>query len=295
MDVCPSGTEERKKGRDMAGIELNNMLNTPTNRMAEVSSNAPAQESIRRTSEITSGEKATETEKQPDTKEAMKKAAEAREAALENVVARSEDGATELSESTEGNVRAESSDEAAKPTLREDNFEVKAEENQERAAEIAERAAENAKKAQEAAEKAAEIARETIEATQEKAAQEEAEAAEDKVVVNGPPFPGYTEQQLETMYLQGDISRADFTTEESRREEIKESVAEENSSVNEDMAQVTAAGRRAQQVDFAIETALESESKIDIETRLAAVSDNEKNQSRMTEEAGKLWDYQLRA
>ncbi|MCR4798480.1 MAG: hypothetical protein K5853_08550 [Lachnospiraceae bacterium] len=288
----------------MAGIELNNMLNTPTNRMAEVSSNAPAQESIRRTSEITSGEKATETEKQPDTKEAMKKAAEAREAALENVVARSEDGdtvqvsedgETELSESTEGNVRAESSDDAAKPTLREDNFEVKAEEDQERAAEIAERAAENAKKAQEAAEKAAEIARETIEATQEKAAQEEAEAAEDKVVVNGPPFPGYTEQQLETMYLQGDISRADFTTEESRREEIKESVAEENSSVNEDMAQVTAAGRRAQQVDFAIETALESESEIDIETRLAAVSENEKNQSRMAEEAGKLWDYQLRA
>lgn len=224
----------------MAGIELNTVA-TANAQIQQVSSNAPAQENIRRTSEV----KADDTVKVKEKEE------------LENVVARSEDGdtvqvsedgATELEESLEGTVIAETTetDRASAEDRKEFDFEIE----------------------------------------------------RPVVSMDDPPYGEYTTSELETMYQQGEISEYSYNSEMERRESIREAAMGENEEFSKEMGALNSEAQRAEEMNFAIDTAINSESKIDLNDRLAAVDrsvEKEKNQARITEEEGRLWDYQLRA
>ena len=237
----------------MAGVEL-------------VSSNAPAQEAIRRTSEV----KVENTTKTIEPEQVQKVKEPDHHEELENVVARSEDGDTvqvsddgaeELVESREGAVVAETEEPVA-VTRPETDFEIEAPE-------------------------IVEIETPEIEIPEETTEE-----------VDGPPFSGYTSQELQALYQQGMISAYTYNNEVERREAILEAAMGENEEINEEISGISAASNRLAQADFAIETAVNSESKISLDDRLDAVNstiENEKTQARITEEAGKLWDYQLRA
>ncbi|MCR4674630.1 MAG: hypothetical protein K5675_06445 [Lachnospiraceae bacterium] len=255
-----------KKGRDMAGIELNNAVSTIATPTQQVSSNAPAQESIRRTSEVnadTAKVKADDAAKARA--EDAAKTKERHEKELENVVARSkdgdtvqvsDDGATELSESKDGIVVAESVELVDNRT--EPDYEIELPE----APEI--------------------VVPETT----------------DSFEIDGPPYGGYTAQQLETSYQQGEISAYAYNSELERRAAIREAAMGEVEETSEELGGLDAESERVEQADFAIETAVESDSKIDIEDRMEAINqtvENERTQARLTEEEGRLWDYQLRA
>lgn len=247
-----------KKGRDMTGIELNKAVSTVTTPTQQVSSNAPAQESIRRTSEVKTDDTA--------------KAKERHEAELENVVARSkdgdtvqvsDDGATELTESKDGIVVSEKEN-LAKDERVEYDFEIEKPEIPETEAPKPEV---------------------KTEITDTGAMEEES-------------YARYTEEELEVSYQQGEISAYAFNIEMERREALREAAMGESEELNETMGTLEEEENRTQQTDFAIDTALESESTIDIDDRLEIINRNaeaQRTQARITEEEGRLWDYQLRA
>ncbi len=243
----------------MAGIELNTIA-TANAQTQQVSSNAPAQENIRRTSEV----KAEDTAKVKAEDAAKVKAEDTARAKekeeLENVVARSEDGdtvqvsedgATELEESLEGTVIAETTEPA-----------------------------------------------ETTRTSVENREEPDFEVERPVISTDDPPYGEYTTSELETMYQQGEISAYSYNSELERRESIREAAMGENKEFSKEMSALNSEAQRTKEANFAIDTAINSESKIDLNDRLAAVDrsvEKEKNQARITEEEGRLWDYQLRA
>ncbi len=262
----------------MAGVELNIVS---TAKIAEpVSSNAPAQEAIRRTPEVKTADAARVKQQVEAEKPKKKTEPKRQEAALENVVARSkdgdtvqvsEDGATELEESREGIVVAESAEASYEPE-KEENFSIERPEIQETERPEIE---------------LPEV--ETPEITLLGSGEDE---------VDGPPFNEYSTGQMEAFYQDGDISAYTYNTEISRREALHEQIMEENREFGDKMSEVTQTASRVEQSDFAVETAVNSESKIDVKDRLDAVNstdDAQKAATRASEEEGRLWDYQLRA
>lgn len=243
----------------MTGIEVNTVSNVNTPALP-VSSNAPAQESIRRTSEVKAENAVKEQPKVQPGEE------------LDHVVARSkdgdtvqvsDDGATELEESLEGAVIAESTVELPESRV-EFDFEIEA----------------------------PEIELPELE-------KPEVVVYDDTADVNAePPFGKYTTQQLEMMYQQGAISAYNYNAELERRESIREAAMGENEAFTEEMAALSETASRIEQVNFAIEIAVQSDSKIDLNDRLKVVdaaAEKTKDLARMSEEEGRLWDYQLRA
>jgi len=253
----------------MAGVELNTV--STANTTVQVSSNAPVRETIRRTSDVNTAEIAKE--------KTQKEAADTRqreEDLLENVVARSEhgdtvqvsdDGATELEESREGTVIAEdTSAENTKATANEseENFIIEQPKIE-----------------------LPEIEKPKIQLPDEQEHE-----------VDGPPFSGYSSSQLEAFYQQGEISAYAYDAEMSRREELREELLDENRSFGDRMAEISGVAERTIQANFAVESAINSESKIDLKDRLDAVNsidESRKAAARISEEEGRLWDYQLRA
>ena len=72
----------------------------------------------------------------------------------------------------------------------------------------------------------------------------------------------------------------------------------ENEAFSEEMGALNETAYRIELANFAIDTAAQSDSKIDLNDRLKAVdtaAEKTKDQARVTEEEGRLWDYQLRA
>lgn len=247
----------------MAGIELNTVSAVNTTAQ-QVSSDAPVRESIRRT-EI-KPEEATKVQSEDSSGVST-------EEELDNVVARSkdgdtvqvsDDGATELEESLEGAVIAET-DAQASESRREYDFEIEAPE-----VEVVE-----------------------VETPQTVLPKEDTSDANAE-----PPFGKYTSQQLEMMYQQGAISPYNYNAELERRENILKAAMGEAEEFSRDMGVLNETSRRVEQVDFAVKSAINSESKIDLSDRLKAVdtaTEKTKTQARVTEEEGRLWDYQLRA
>jgi hypothetical protein len=262
----------------MAGVELN--IVSAANLTTQVSSNAPAQENIRRTPEVSTAE-AAKVRKQDEAEKTRRQD----DATLENVVARSkdgdtvqvsDDGATELEESREGSVVSELKEATAyEPNEdKEENFVIDRPE-----------IAEIEKPEIELPEKSEEKSEETLLGSEEQE-------------VDGPPFNEYSSGQLEAFYQDGDISAYTYSTEMDRREALREEVIEENRAFDKEMTEVSSVASRVEQESFAVDTAVNSESKIDVKERLAAVNntdDDKKAAARVSEEEGRLWDYQLRA
>ena len=112
-------------------------------------------------------------------------------------------------------------------------------------------------------------------------------------------FAGYTDQQVEQMYLEGEISQSDYNNEIARREEMRASDAADREEFSREMGRLEEADTRTQMADFAIESAVENgNEKIGLNERLQAVDsvfEDRQDAARRQEEAGRLWDYQLRA
>lgn len=112
-------------------------------------------------------------------------------------------------------------------------------------------------------------------------------------------FVGYTDQQVEQMYLEGEISQNDYNNEIARREELEASGREDREQFNNTMGRLEEADSRTEMADFAIETAVEKgNEKIGLNERMKAVDslfEDRQNVARRQEEAGRLWDYQLQA
>ena len=136
---------------------------------------------------------------------------------------------------------------------------------------------------------------EAPEIASETAAAEETESADRDIT----SFAGYTDQQVEQMYLEGEISQNDYNNEIARREEMEASEREEREQLSRDMGRLDERASRNEMADFAIENAVESgNDKIGLNERLQAVDslfEDRVNATRRQEEAGRLWDYQLRA
>ena len=118
----------------------------------------------------------------------------------------------------------------------------------------------------------------------------------DKRQINS--FVGYTDQQVEQMYLEGEISQNDYNTEIARREEVEEARKAEGDKFSSDMTRLGEIDSRSERADIAIDMAVKSGNEnIGIKERLDAVDStfNEKDTARRQEEAGRLWDIQLRA
>ena len=207
-----------------------------------------------------------ETEKQRET------------AALENVVSVSEDGdtvqvsddgATELSESTEGAVVSTAAAEADATRGVEEDIEIEPIE-------------------------APEI--EPIEAPEITPITATTDTA-DSQAANITSFVGYTDQQVEQMYLEGEISQNDYNNEIARREEIEQGRRDEAERFGETMGRLEEADSRVERADFAIESAIKSgNEKIGLNERLSAVDsvfEERESAVRRQQEAGRLWDYQL--
>ena len=119
-----------------------------------------------------------------------------------------------------------------------------------------------------------------------------------EISTDDPPYGEYTTSELETMYQQGEISAYSYNSELERRESIREAAMGENEEFSKEMSALNSEAQRTKEANFALDTAINSESKIDLNDRLAAVDrsvEKEKDQARITEEEGRLWDYQLRA
>ena len=112
-------------------------------------------------------------------------------------------------------------------------------------------------------------------------------------------FVGYTDQQVEQMYLEGEISQNDYNNEIARREEMEASDREDREQFNYEMGRLEEADTRTEMADFAIESAVESgNEKIGLNERMKAVDalfEGRQDAARRQEEAGRLWDYQLQA
>ena len=112
-------------------------------------------------------------------------------------------------------------------------------------------------------------------------------------------FAGYTDQQVEQMYLEGEISQSDYNNEIARREEMRASDAADREEFSREMGRLEEADTRTQMADFAIESAVENgNEKIGLNERLQAVDsvfEDRQDAARRQEEAGRLWDYQLQA
>ena len=213
-----------------------------------------------------------------------------REEALENVVSRSEDGdtlqvsedgATEQKESTDGAVLSKTEETETDRTAEEDIAIEPVEAPEIEPIEVPEiEAAEEVSSAEEAALK-------------EEAA---AEASEEEAS-NITSFVGYTDQQVQQMYIEGEISQNDYNNEIARREEERQSRMEELDKLGSDMGRLREADSRVGRADFAIEKATESgNDRIGLNERLQAVDDvfTEREAAvRRQQEAGRLWDYQL--
>ncbi|MCR5098088.1 MAG: hypothetical protein K6B14_03980 [Lachnospiraceae bacterium] len=110
-------------------------------------------------------------------------------------------------------------------------------------------------------------------------------------------FVGYTDQQVEQMYLKGEISQNDYNNEIARREELEASDRADKEQFNRDMGRLEEADSRTERADFAIENAIENgNERIGLDQRMQAVDDlfeGRQNEARRQEEAGRLWDYQL--
>ena len=123
---------------------------------------------------------------------------------------------------------------------------------------------------------------------------EEDEDAASSVVTS---FTGYTDQQVEQMYLEGEITQNEYNTEIARREEAREADSERGRQVNEDMRRLGEADSRTRMADFAIDTAVNSgNDRISLDDRLQAVDsvfEDRRDAVRREQEAGRLWDYQL--
>ena len=261
----------------MAGMNLN--IVSTANMAKPVSSNAPTRETIRRTPEIKTSDTVEVKTKQP---EEVEKPKTAEHETLENVVARSEygdtvqvsdDGASELEESRQGIVTAEDR-ESAYADEKEENFSIERPE-------------------------LVEIERPEIvlPETKEKAPEVEL-LGSGEVVVEGPPFNEYSSGQLEAFYQDGEISEYTYESEINRRKTLHDEILEETKAFTNEMTEVTADASRTQQADFAIEAAIGSESKYDLKDRMDAINstdESRKAQARVSEEEGRLWDYQLRA
>lgn len=264
-----------------------------------------------------------------------------REELREDVVAVSEDGDTvqvseegseELIESRDGSVTArdENGTSAAAAQTEGDRQEINAPEiemaaeeeqavNEEttgtpppepRAEEIrAEAEAEAEKIAAEAQEQAREI---TSEALEEQAAAREvseeqatAEAAEESAQARQAQrpstFAGVTNQQLEQMYRDGQISRYAYDSEIEAREVREEELRDENEELTTEAArlqdrqrEVTGAGDEIRNAtsDNASDT-LTAKQRLEAIEKVEKMQDGNTEKARREEEQGRLWDYQL--
>ncbi len=94
-------------------------------------------------------------------------------------------------------------------------------------------------KRREEIEEAIEKNREAAERRAENAEKQSAEAEEDQQALTGniTSFAGYTDSQLETMYLKGDISKIDYDKEMSSREEKREAETANTAEFNQTMTE----------------------------------------------------------
>ncbi len=110
-------------------------------------------------------------------------------------------------------------------------------------------------------------------------------------------FAGYSDQQVEQMYLEGEISQNTYNREIERREDVRAAESADSTRLNETMGGLEAESKRVERADFAIETAIESgNEKISVDERLKAIDSTiteRQDTARRQEEAGRLWDYQL--
>ena len=210
------------------------------------------------------------------TESARETARERREAALQNVVSRSEDGDTvqvsddgeqELIESTEGAVVSRDTAAAEAQRTAEEDIEIEPVE-------------------------APEI--EPMEAPEITPVTADTDNTTDRNITS---FAGYTDQQVQQMYLEGEISQNDYNAEIERREESRESSRADSEQMNTTMGRLEEADSRVQRADFAIETATErGNDRIGLNERLQAVDsvfEDRESAVRRQQEAGRLWDYQL--
>ncbi len=110
-------------------------------------------------------------------------------------------------------------------------------------------------------------------------------------------FVGYSDQQVEQMYLEGEISQSTYNREIERREEGRAAESANSARLNETMGELGAEADRVERVDFAIEKALESgNNNVSVDERLKMIDSTlaeRQDTVRRQEEAGRLWDYQL--
>ncbi len=112
-------------------------------------------------------------------------------------------------------------------------------------------------------------------------------------------FAGYSDKQIEQMYLKGEISQNDYNMELARREELESAERADREQFNYEMGRLEEADTRTEMADFAIKSGIENgNEKIGLNERMKAVEsvfEDRQNAARRQEEAGRLWDYQLQA
>lgn len=156
--------------------------------------------------------------------------------------------------------------------------------------------------AREIANEAIEAREEQTEATNEELASEEIrqEAAESKAQ-QPSTFAGISNQQLEQMYRDGQISQYTYDSEIAAREARDEELRAENEELSEDTARQQERQRSVTNAANEIRNATGSEASdtLTAKQRLEAIEKVEKLQegntkeARREEEQGRLWDYQL--
>ncbi len=138
-----------------------------------------------------------------------------------------------------------------------------------------------------------ENAQETQEAVEEKETQRMAERI--------TTYAGISNQQLEQMYRDGQISQYDYNSEIEAREARREEMRAEMEDANQDAAEFERLERNTENASDAIRTATSDEANetLTAEQRLdmieAARNDDNLKEARREEEQGRLWDYQLLA
>ena len=195
---------------------------------------------------------------------------------LDNVVAVSEHGDT-VQVSEEGEERLETEASLAAADEEESAAQILLEQDEE-----SESAAQILLEQDEESESAAEILLEQNEAaavsresnvTEAMQRQRELEN-EENFEAESTNYAGYTDQQLEQMYMKGEISQSDYQREIDSREERVEAMQQQNSENSEELTSAISEGERASRITGAVEGALASdnETNVSAQTRIDMVN-----------------------
>lgn len=136
--------------------------------------------------------------------------------------------------------------------------------------------------------------------TAEQLAEESGEEDDETVQQTSSNFAGISDDRLEQMYLQGEISRYDYETEIESREAEREQRAEDSGAFSDRMNRLDAVGRQTDNNAEAIRDATSGQASdtLTAEQRLDMIEDLQQDntqRARREEEASSVWQSQFLA